>query len=540
MKKIFTLILIFVAAGVYAQDSVNITFQVNTATIASVSGDGMYLAGGGIFGVPGDNPMTDANSDGTWEVTIRKPKGISGHYTFLNGNCPGWDCKEQLAGKPCGDASNFNDRILPTITSDTTIKTCFGECNSDGSCPSEPSAAPLDPTHAAENVISIYSESYSNPAGINYNPGWGQSTQYSVYEVGMDSMIKYSSLNYQGIDFGGDIDVSALEYLHMDVWTNDLDNLKIFPISRGGEKSVTVSLTKGNWTSVDILLSEFTDQGLSVTDLFQIKLEDPDAKSGTIYVDNILFYSIPAPAAAAADPTAKEEDVISIYSDTYMDVAGSNFYPNWGQSTQFMEDSIGNNKMLVYSNLNYQGMDFGSDVDASGMETLHLDVWSASVANLEVYPISRGSGEKQVTKTITANEWNSFEIPVSDYTSQSLTMNDLFQFKFVDPDGSAGTIYLDNIYFSKPETNSITETSFDRLKMYPNPVNEKLTLDINTNGVTINSFEILSSQGQVLSTRSIDNSMINETMDISNYASGIYFIKINTENGSLTQRFIKN
>lgn len=133
IKKIFTLLL-FVSAGVftYAQ-TVDITFEVNAANI-TVDANGLYVAGGTGFGVPGDNAMSDSDNDGIWTVTITKPLNFSSHYTFLNGNCSDWSCKEDISGQACADAANYNDRFLPRVTQDTTIKTCFAQCSTDGSC----------------------------------------------------------------------------------------------------------------------------------------------------------------------------------------------------------------------------------------------------------------------------------------------------------------------------------------------------------------------------------------------------------------------
>ncbi len=135
MKKLILPILILcVSASLSFAQTVNITFEVNAATLGtSISADGLFIAGGAEFGSPGDNPMTDMGN-GIWSVTIAKPVGTASFYTTLNGNCPGWGCKEQLSGLPCGDPANYNDRWMPAVYSDTTIKTCFGTCDSDGSC----------------------------------------------------------------------------------------------------------------------------------------------------------------------------------------------------------------------------------------------------------------------------------------------------------------------------------------------------------------------------------------------------------------------
>ena len=111
----------------------DVTFNVNMAN-EEVDPTGVFLAGGMDFGSPGDNPMTDDDGDGIYTITKTLAANYTGHYTFTNGACGDWSCKENLAGLPCGDPSNYNDRMLGPITSNTTISTCFGQCSTDGSC----------------------------------------------------------------------------------------------------------------------------------------------------------------------------------------------------------------------------------------------------------------------------------------------------------------------------------------------------------------------------------------------------------------------
>lgn len=151
--------------------------------------------------------------------------------------------------------------------------------------------------------------------------------------------------------------------------------------------------------------------------------------------------------AAPAQPNRAPEDVISIYSDRYENIAGSDYYPNWGQSTTFNQLAINGNNMIQYGNLNYQGIQFGATANASQMEFLHIDVWTADDnLALDIFPISIATGEKFVQKIPVAGQWNSYNIPLSDFTSQGLSLEDLHQFKFVGTP-AGGTVFLDNIYF---------------------------------------------------------------------------------------------
>jgi hypothetical protein len=193
----------------------------------------------------------------------------------------------------------------------------------------EPSTAAADPTADAADVISIYSQSYTDPAGINYFPGWGQSTQYNIFEIGTDSMIKYAALNYQGIDFdASEIDASSMEMLHIDIWTADVDSVLLFPISRAtGERSVNNVLTAGQWNSIDIPLSDFTSQGLSMADIWQLKFDNIGASrgAGTIFIDNMYLWKEPTlvyNVADIADIVGLDADFSPVNLDTLYEVTG--------------------------------------------------------------------------------------------------------------------------------------------------------------------------------------------------------------------------
>ena len=111
----------------------DVTFNVNMAN-ETVSPEGVFLAGGGNFGFPGDFPMSDDDGDGVWSITVQLPHGFTGHYTFTNGACQDWSCKENIAGQDCADPQNWNDRLLVNVTSSVVVNTCFGQCTNDGTC----------------------------------------------------------------------------------------------------------------------------------------------------------------------------------------------------------------------------------------------------------------------------------------------------------------------------------------------------------------------------------------------------------------------
>ena len=182
----------------------------------------------------------------------------------------------------------------------------------------------------------------------------------------------------------------------------------------------------------------------------------------TTYTEDFEVTAILQPLASAETPPAREEsDVISIFSSAYSDVPGTDYFPDWGQAGQgsgWAMFDLGGDQMLQYVNLSYQGIALaeGTTVDVSQMEYLHLDVWTAeSVTDIETSLINNASGtvtEAPVTRSLTANNWTSIDIPISEYTDQGLTVTEIFQLKFVGTPWAAGTVFIDNIYFWKTPT----------------------------------------------------------------------------------------
>ena len=169
------------------------------------------------------------------------------------------------------------------------------------------------------------------------------------------------------------------------------------------------------------------------------------AQDNTLYLDN---FKIPegnvAPPAVPTDaptPPPAEACALSIFSDVYGDLPGTNFDPNWGQVTDATIEMIAGNNTLQYLNLNYQGTQFGSNQDVSGYEFLHVDFWTSNSTDLGFFLISPGlENEYLLTSLINPGQWVSVDIPLSFFVAD---LTDVFQFK-VDGNGS---VWFDNLYF---------------------------------------------------------------------------------------------
>jgi hypothetical protein len=88
------------------------------------------------------------------------------------------------------------------------------------------------------------------------------------------------------------------------------------------------------------------------------------------------------------------------------------------------------------------------------------------------------------------------------------------------------------------ETNGVAEKAKDNIKLlYPNPTNGQLTIE---NGeLTIENvvfFDLMSRRQQI----TIQKQCGEITIDISHLPTGVYLVKITTEEGIITQKVIKN
>ena len=178
---------------------------------------------------------------------------------------------------------------------------------------------------------------------------------------------------------------------------------------------------------------------------------DGSADFTFLFDDIMLAYEevvVAAPQEAAPAPPARAEgDVIAVFSGAYTELAETNFNPNWGQSTVVTTELVSGDATLKYANLNYQGTEFASPIDASEMEYIHIDMWTSDASAVNFSPISTGA-EKAYALSVESEAWVSYDIPLTAF-NDVVNLADIIQIKF---DGTTGsTIYLDNIYFYKGE-----------------------------------------------------------------------------------------
>lgn len=164
------------------------------------------------------------------------------------------------------------------------------------------------PTANASNVISIFSDAYTNEAVEYYNGYWApyQTTLgQDDISINGDNIIKYSALNFVGIQFTKPtINISDMTNFHLDIQvinelnSSDFVTVKLQDIgpdntfgtsddSAAEIKFSASNLVTGEWVSIDIPLSSLSSL-TSRANLAQVVFIS-DATVTDMYVDNVYF-----------------------------------------------------------------------------------------------------------------------------------------------------------------------------------------------------------------------------------------------------------
>ena len=111
-----------------------VTFNIDMSVVASVSENGVHLAGSFQGWEPAGTPMMD-NGDGTWSVTVEMEPGTY-EFKFINSNA--WDGNEEnMEGTGCNAGGN---RIASFDADNSTYTACFNTCPGE-SCVPDPDPA---------------------------------------------------------------------------------------------------------------------------------------------------------------------------------------------------------------------------------------------------------------------------------------------------------------------------------------------------------------------------------------------------------------
>jgi hypothetical protein len=160
----------------------------------------------------------------------------------------------------------------------------------------EPQEAAPVPTWPAEQVKSLYSDSYAfAPASlVGYNQNWWDEPAMTEGNVDDNHYLNYDLYRNGmiGVQFA-DLSVATMEKIHIDIWSSANGSITFRPITTGGPDNIrqTLNLLGQQWNSFDLDMSVF--DGHNWADLYQYAFEYYQAGGLVgeyIAVDNVFFY----------------------------------------------------------------------------------------------------------------------------------------------------------------------------------------------------------------------------------------------------------
>ena len=171
-----------------------------------------------------------------------------------------------------------------------------------------PAIAAPTPTYAAGDVISLFSNAYTNRTVNTWSADWDQADVADVQVAGND-VKKYSNLVFSGIEFtSAPVNATAMTHFSFDLWTPEAAGtgaeFKVKLVDFGANNAFgggddkehelvfsstsAPALAAGSWVTFNIPLSQFTGLTTRGSLAQLIFVSAPSAR--TAFIDNVLFH----------------------------------------------------------------------------------------------------------------------------------------------------------------------------------------------------------------------------------------------------------
>src|SRR6056297_4212038 len=379
--------------------------------------------------------------------------------------------------------------------------------------------------------FNTYADNPDDPFWVDQTTGLGN----KVFEG--NTFVEDASLAGKTVTFEGEVESYTLspDYetrVYIKVFNSDFSELKEVsePLTEAGPFSITFD----NPEAADAVVQ----YGFSVTGLNANP--DDEAALGNVVILGEGGGPVTDPQVAAPDPTEAEENVLSLYSDIYTDVEVDTWlWPAGGADLEDIE--IDGNPTKKYTNLSFFGVETKNDnlIDASDMDFFHIDLWTPNIDTLTITIIDWGSdgqinggddSEHELIFTdLPQGEWNSLELALEDFEGLTARSN-LAQYIFTGSPGGEGTLFVDNVYFSKMPTSIVNSDPID-VRIYPNQTSDFVILDSQT---PVTSCVLYTMSGQ----RVLEKVNPGNKLNVNRIGAGLYIIEIKTNEGVMRQRLI--
>lgn len=467
---------------------------------------------------------------------------------------------------------------------------------STGGAPTAPAVAAANPTPAAKDVISLYSDVYDDVAVSTWRTDWTPGATVLTDTTAAGNNVKrYTNLDFVGIEFTGanSLDVSVMEYMSFDVWSPNIDTIQVKLVDWGADNSfgggddkeheiAINNVAKGQWVNVQLKLSDFT--GLtSRANLSQLIFSArPVGSNPTVYLDNIIFWKEPTIVynkVNIADARQLDSNLAPLNKDTLYEftgiVYGIDYRGGNGLSFTLIDETAGIN-IFNFSDVNDYVVTEGDEITVRGKMDFFRGLLQLFVDSIAVN--SQGNALKAPTLVAAPSEETESDLIQLEkvwITNDTTTVwpngrnvqltnenNDTFLIRIdrnvLDVVGTPvlfdtmtiiglggqfdNSAPYDEGYQIFPRRLSdiaeyVDKTSVKEIaietRVYPNPTSSNLTV---IGSAKWNTFKVYSLVGSEVSI----GTLINNNLSVANLQNGTYIIKLYAADKVGVARFIVN
>ena len=134
-------------------------------------------------------------------------------------------------------------------------------------------------------------------------------------------------------------------------------------------------------------------------------------------------------------------------------------------------------------------------------------------------------------------EWTTAAVSTNSYVITSLTAETTYEIQVQSDCGEGNLSEWSNSIFVSTTPDGINDYLFNSITLYPNPANTFVDVLANDNGVNVELLEVYDVYGKLISNVNVvDNPT---RINVSDLASGMYFVRVTTEKGAVTKTFVK-
>ncbi len=423
--------------------------------------------------------------------------------------------------------------------------------------PNPPETTLEAPTHAQEEVLALYSDTYTVADDMPTLVG----TEFSEVKIGDNNVWHVKIGSGSGpcyLEFTEPLDLSDYNTFFIDVYAVE-QNAFNFRIRLNGASSPNqLQLqVKTGWNRLEFDLNDFNLLSV-VPDLTQVtKINFVGEGARTIYIDNVYACKALhsdmafAPAQAAPAPTQKESDVLAIFSDVYEDEIGAKLDASTvGDPAAIKLLYYGDeaDKMIFIKNgkTGNGGLNFNSAVDITPYDSLHFDIYPIGNSIPMRVKIAGISNQGTLLSAETVDAWNAMDVAIADWQAKLKDTDnpDLINvqtggFWLFQATGYERTFFLDNVFFYKTRTETGPGTGIASLS-----AQDQVTVSTQGNTVMLSSdvamesIRVYSLSGQhVMTLQGAGQSAI---VSLEAEQAGIYLFNVALANGETVVKKILN